>query len=437
MQREGIWQLVARNHRPRTSDHGQMTNDELRPAAWRTALPSASVVIVGISARSAAHSARRSGLHPRAVDQFADSDLRECCPVIRIADVPAGLSAAVASLPRMPWMYTGALENHPAVIETLGESRTLWGNTADQVRAVRDPWKLAAILGRAGLRFPELWPWGLEKPPPGRWLRKPFRSGGGRRLRLLTVAGGDSESKPSTEPCWKRTRLEFPASDSADFYLQRRVAGRVFGAVYLGNGRRSRLLGVTQQLVGCGWAGARPFWYTGSVGPIVFGSEQQRQFGRLGDCLVGEFSLRGLFGVDALVNGSGVWTIEVNPRYTASVEVLERCLPMPVIRWHAVACSEGRLPREPLSPAGGCCGKAVLYARQTLVITERFGEFVRRTNQGVAFPRVADIPAEGTTIRPGQPIVSIFADGNSLADVRLRLRRRASVVQRLLGDRMP
>ena len=124
----------------------------------------------------------------------------------------------------------------------------------------------------------------------------------------------------------------------------------------------------------------------------------------------------------------------MNPRYTASVEVLERCLEIPVIRWHAVACSEGRLPPEPPAHTGAFWGKAVLYARRPLLIAGRFCEFVRRANRGSASPQAADVPAEGTRILPGQPIVSIFANGRSMAESHVRFRRQAAAIHRQLGN---
>ena len=318
-------------------------------------------------------------------------------------------------------MYTGAIENHPAIIEAISQSRALLGNSAAVVRRVRDPWNVAAVVRQAGLQFPEMRVVGTEVPPPGYWVLKPFRSGGGRKMRLLSVSA-DAGARSSS------------IGNASVFYLQRQVLGQAYGAVYLGDGQRALLLGITQQLVGSRWAGAHRFWYSGSIGPVALKPDQMRQFTRLGQCLTSEFSLRGLFGVDAIVAKTGVWALEVNPRYTASVEVLERCLEIPVIRWHAVACSEGRLPPEPPAHTGTFWGKAVLYARRPLVVTGRFCEFVRGVNQRVALPEVADVPAEGARIRPGQPIVSIFANGRSMAESHLRLRRQAAAIHRLLGD---
>ena len=50
--------------------------------------------------------------------------------------------------------------------------------------------------------------------------------------------------------------------------------------------------------------------------------------------LAKRFSLAGLFGVDAIVNDEGVWTVEINPRYTASMELVEPSLDASLVDLH-------------------------------------------------------------------------------------------------------
>src|SRR5436305_1386644 len=109
--------------------------DERKPAPPVTSDPSP-VLIVGASARAAAASAVRAGLRPWCLDLFADLDLQQLAPVRPIP--PGGYPHALADLlpqgPPGPWMYTGALENHPRLIERLARDRPLWGNTRLDVR---------------------------------------------------------------------------------------------------------------------------------------------------------------------------------------------------------------------------------------------------------------------------------------------------------------
>ena len=306
-------------------------------------------------------------------------------------------------------MYTGAMENHPAVIEAISQSRALWGNSAAVVRPVRDPWNVAAVVRQAGLQFPEIRVLGTEVPPPGYWVLKPLRSGGGRKIRLLSVSADASVRSPSI-------------GNASVFYLQRQVLGQAYGAVYLGDGQRRCCSESLNSLSGVAGRERAASGIRDRSGRSHCKPDQMRQFIQLGQCLTSEFSLRAVWrGYHCRQDRR--MALEVNPRYTASVEVLERCLEIPVIRWHAVACSEGRLPPEPPAHTGTFWGKAVLYARRPLVVTGRFCEFVTECEPAqCALPEVADVPAEGTRIRPGQPIVSIFANGRSMAESRVRLR---------------
>src|SRR5262249_25634739 len=57
----------------------------------------------------------------------------------------------------------------------------------------------------------------------------------------------------------------------------------------------------------------------------------------IGRLLVKSLGLRGLFGVDFVLEGGRPWVVEVNPRYTASVEILELAGHRSFLREHAAA----------------------------------------------------------------------------------------------------
>ena len=124
--------------------------------------------------------------------------------------------------------------------------------------------------------------------------------------------------------------------------------------------------------------------------------------------------------MDAILAADGVWPVEVNPRYTASVETLERATGLRAIALHVAACRG--LPVETPSPiATGdsphCSGKAILFARDELTIAESFVQWAESRNRGRTWPEVADIPAAGTRIGPGEPIATVFAEAGDEAAV--------------------
>src|SRR6187401_3236819 len=109
------------------------------------------LAIVGASTRSAAASAVRAGFQPLAADLFGDADLQRIATTTRIRPYPEGLLDWMRAVEPPAWMYTGALENHPELIDQMAWIAPLLGNPGDVLARVRSPWELADVLGRAGL----------------------------------------------------------------------------------------------------------------------------------------------------------------------------------------------------------------------------------------------------------------------------------------------
>jgi predicted ATP-grasp superfamily ATP-dependent carboligase len=358
-------------------------------------------LIVGASARAAAHSALRAGLTPCAADLFADRDLAAAarCARVALADYPEGLLDAAAAFPPGPWVYTGALENRPDLVDRLARVRPLWGNGAETLRSVRDPFCVARALREGGLPATDVRPDPGGLPRDGSWLRKPLRSAGGLGIAPLV---DDTDGPPS--------------------YFQQRIEGTTASAVFVGQRTHADLVGVTRQLLGRPGA---PFAYRGSLAPWPIAPGIQSQIERIGHVLAGAFGLVGLFGVDLVLDGERAWSVEVNPRYTASVEALELALRRPLLAEHRDACEGG--PSGPVPAAGGAprfVAKEILFATADVVITVgavpvRLGSF--------EVPEAADIPADGTRFATVEPGLTVFAEGASpdealarLADVRRR-----------------
>ncbi len=483
---------------------------------------SASLLIVGASARAAAGSARRAGFQVSAADLFGDWDLQACQQTWLVSDYPAGFATAIAEFGG-PWMYTGGLENHPAWIDRFAQLAPLWGNPAERLRAVRHPLRLAQALRDAGFRFPETYLCPLSDPPdadellpqanlpalnatqatparkpsmadpsvsdtpklnlapvshqlgsnharirdkadvhdrasqtesvatvslnsfvawppdpmrvgPERWLRKPLASAGGQGIQSLWVM-------PSTVASWRATAAGQPIvaaeesrggrlkPGSPTHVVQKFVPGSSRTACFIASGAQTRCLGVTRQLVGCPWAGAHDFQYVGSIGPLPLRTVAWKSWERLGHVVAEAFGLCGLFGVDAIVDREGILPIEVNPRYPASLEVLEPGLRSPALRWHVAACSgdELNLERESIRRAPSLCvGKAILYAKHDFSMPTALVDSVWPAAPQELWPTIADIPRPGTVVSKGQPIWTLFASGSDLPTVARKLRAAAS-----------
>jgi predicted ATP-grasp superfamily ATP-dependent carboligase len=302
-------------------------------------------------------------------------------------------------LPASPWIYTGALENHPELVDRIARSRPLLGIGGDALRAVRDPARWTEALRRAGLPAPECRVEGDEPPEQGQWLCKPRSSAMGAGIRRWMV--GEGPIPPGR-------------------FLQALAPGAPKSACFVGDGRLARLVGVTGQFLGRSEEGLRVV-YRGSIGPLPLGDVARKSVVRIGDVLADALGLRGLFGVDLKLDGQTPWPVEINPRYAASVEVLEEARGVSLLAEHARAFgAEARSESREL--VGGewprVAAKFIVHATRPAVVPDEWPW----SDPADPHPTVADIPAAGTILHPGDPVLTVLARGPEATRLKATIR---------------
>jgi len=373
------------------------------------------LIIVGSSVRAAAQSAARAGFSPWCIDQFGDRDLVEISDDFHIVtDWPNEIVSAIQSAPQAEWLYTGALENHRALVEKLSRQRRLCGCGHEALSKLGDPTWLADTLANASLpNLPVIVPVSTI-PESGEWIVKPLASAAGIGVRNLT---GDN----------------LGTTDFGGHYLQRKVRGRVISGLYLGVENSARLIGMCAQL--CRGDDARElcYVYSGSFGPLSADGipastfQQAQKVGSAiaeaisSDCL----SLRGLFGIDFVLDDEtgDLWTLEINPRYTASTEIYERAFSWPLMRWHVDACrrrsSEAAALLDSRSFDGGwpIYGKLIVYAERDFTAPDIVPLVDRLPSSGFSNSNVevSDIPQIGTLIQKHEPLCTLLTAQENFA----------------------
>jgi len=182
---------------------------------------------------------------------------------------------------------------------------------------------------------------------------------------------------------------------------------------------------VSRQLIGEPDLNAGPFAYCGSLGPIDLDESLERQIVRYGETIGSEFRLRGLFGIDIVVENDAVaWLTEVNPRYAASVEIFESALKLPLMADHVLASAEfdetgrsrqiaddlqARLQAACRARAGRTCGKVVVYAPFTLR-APRLADLMSVAAFSDGRARIADRPQPGTIVPARSPLCTLLID---------------------------
>ncbi len=411
------------------------------------------VLVAGAGVRAAVESLQQAGVPCVAACRYDDWDLRKQCCTVRIERYTE-LRALVRRFDFRALVFTGPLENRPALLRRLGQDVLVWGVSPETLRRVRCPWNLQKTAQKHGLFFPESRRLETTAAVQTRerssdkqlWVVKPLAGAGGVGVQTWT---------PSTSTSFRKTSRCF---------LQRFVSGRTLGGVFVSDGRqRCQLLALnesftlanTSQLLwaapldlnrstkSCGRSEnrskSRPethskgrseehaesrdedlrgrtechfkhstedhfksrfegyaeddqacccplkpeqrFLYAGSFGPLwpslpethtdkqsvsacpfqpvetlhfehqprpalPLGSSSHlpapeqvdlkafEQAAAWGKVLTSEFGLKGIFGCDFVWDGQRLWLLEVNPRFTASVEVVEQAAAFPLSWWH-------------------------------------------------------------------------------------------------------
>jgi predicted ATP-grasp superfamily ATP-dependent carboligase len=243
---------------------------------------------------------------------------------------------------------------------------------------------------------------------PDAWLLKPRRSGGGHGIRRWLPGEPVPRSK----------------------YLQEQVEGIAGSITFVADGYRTVPLGLTLQLVGEEWLGSSGYRYCGNLlsgGPSLFPREAALRDAAeaLAAAVTDSFALVGVNGIDFIARDGTPWLLEVNPRFSASMELVEREHRVSIFALHAAAC-RGALPaRSPYCRRlRHVAGKAIVYARRTSTV---------RPAAVWDGNRVADVPHPGELVAVGRPICTVFARGSSARQCRVRLADLAASVYRAAG----
>jgi len=398
------------------------------------------VVIAGVSTRAAAESAAQAGFVVTAIDAFGDLDQHASVRSVHLSGRFTAHAAAGAArnIECDAVAYLSSFENHPSAVIALAAGRALWGNSPDVLGHVRDPLLVGDALRRRGIAVPEVSVLSQSKavslsqskdelfaqgrpvedghpePVEGRtfeqdrdWLVKPLASGGGRGVRP-----------------WRRgTRLP------RGCYLQELVKGTPGSVAFVAAAGRAVPLGVSRQLVGEHAFGAAGYRYCGSI----LAAAGDAQFARdealvdaacaLARAVAEEFGVVGVNGIDFIACGRVPYVVEVNPRWSSSMELVERVYGLSVFGAHAAACEAGALPAFDLVSARrspGAAGKAVVFARHDVTVGD--------TRVWLADSSVRDIPRPGARICAGRPVCTVFAAGRDAVACHAALVGRAERV---------
>ena len=367
----------------------------------------ARLLVVSISGRALARSATKTGRPVAVFDTFGDRDTRAMAEVVcigadeGIAIDPGRLIAALAAEPPGASIVLGSgFEAAPQLVSRLADYGRIYANDAAIVAALKDPELGIALLAACGWQLPAT----QREPPaePDGWLEKATGAAGGTHVRR---AGGARDDRRRA------------------VYFQREVPGQPLSVTFLADGDRGYCLGFNRLRVEA--VGNARYCYAGAVAGIHLPAELRAQVQSSLDRLVRVTGLRGLAGLDFMLDGEQLTALEVNPRPTATFELYDDDFSAGLVHWH-LASFERPVPEfaELLARiARTSRAIGVVYARDTVTVPH-----------DASFPSwCRDLPCAGTVVAAGAPILSVCAEAGSSDEAEREIEQRDRLVRELVS----
>ncbi|MDZ4851611.1 MAG: ATP-grasp domain-containing protein [Pirellulaceae bacterium] len=391
------------------------------------------ILAIGASARSAAQSIQQAKHQVVALDLFVDRDLSEIAHCAAIREFPESIVEQAASWPDSSILLCGGMENYPEVVAELEKTHPIIGPNSKQILALRELENLARWVDAAEdndwLRFPEssfpkerktsvidIEPSaddGAAVPPFDQRLWKPVRGSAGMRIKKLTV----------NEP------VDFSLG-----YAQRFISGPVLGITFLCRPGSTCILGAMRNVtlsdlvpVSFEHEIHSPFQYAGSMGPIDLKHHVAARLEQWVDKTAQSIEYCGLLQADFIVGNDGfLYLLEFNPRWTASMELIEFSTGLNLVQEQIDAQfgssrSPIRFPASNSTNRHAQWMKRILYASQRQTISKETSDAMmqRSTSRWNSSNELstevtnnvgwADIPNADTQIDSGTPIATILA----------------------------
>jgi predicted ATP-grasp superfamily ATP-dependent carboligase len=412
-----------------------------------------SICFMGASCRAAAQSAARAGCtRILAWDDFLDADLLEIAQAESLADFPEDSPQSLAELQGIPLVLCGGMENRPDFIQRRIDRGMLCGVTGDMLRQLRSlvSWQRWASESRIG------WPTTVQDLSDPRldsvrsesWMLKPVGRAGGVHVRAIaSLEGLDRVANLGLDPGSLTSNL---------WYLQEYVPGISIGVSYCtgSNGNtgsnwntqsseppKTRIVGIARSILSEELDAPLPWIYRGSLAPYSVSPSVRASLERFATTVAQSTGIRGLWQADFQIDPNGqLWLLEINPRWSASMELHELLQGYSWITEHVRILCDGasKSVPSPGSPAGQQVAKGIVYAPHEMHLSvaqvDRLGRSgwhgTLRELETAEFC-LADIPQSdplGVDFAEGMPIVTVLVAGEKNADLLEKIRQARSTV---------
>ena len=377
------------------------------------------LLLVGASVRDMTESASGSGIRSTGIDFFGDLDCRG--KILTPSDdfdlepTTLCLLKIAKEIECQGFVYGSGPENHRAALRYWEEKGLLLGNGTETLAHARDPYILRKVLKEIDIKMPEFHS-PDRIPTDGFRLLKPLFGGGGHGIVRL----------PEEEAAIRGILSELDEPER--YIIQKEQDGIPASITFLADGHNARLVGSSYQIIQKR-SGRNPFRYIGNIVPLIAPNNTfWNDMKRMASHLTAAFGLKGLNTLD-FVLCDDLLVLELNPRWSGSVELIEAWLGRRLLPDHIRAC-KGELPerdyREDMLSVRPRCfyGKQIIYADTSFTVRNYEEDW-----QPIYKSGIRDIPKPGCQIRKDNPVCTVLAEGATKKECVLNLQEKTRRVR--------
>jgi hypothetical protein len=381
------------------------------------------ILVIGFSTRNIVCSARRAGYNVYSIDAFRDLDLQECAYASVLLEFRTAKKLHQLDFSKIKVKMDSFELKFDAIVLGSGLGMVdynsfpcnILASPPDAMQKASDKVYLSKRLEALGISHPHCYsPEELDtiECPV---IIKPAFSGGGIHNR---IAKSKQEILSVLDEFF---RLDPELTDQT-VIIQDFLEGIPSSVSLLSTKNEALPVAVNEQLIGVSWLSRLPFAYCGNITP--FRTEQAEEMEALAEYLVLRFKLLGSNGVDFLVTENGPVVLEINPRFQGSLDTVEKAMDINLFEAH-VDCFRGELPDKPSAKCFAARG--IFYSDREFFIDRELIDIIIRE-------KCADIPPQGTVVKPDWPLTSLFSCNSTREDAFLSLERRAKRIDTFIEN---
>ncbi|MBN1432842.1 MAG: ATP-grasp domain-containing protein [Methanomicrobiaceae archaeon] len=355
------------------------------------------VLVAGFATRHVACSAKRAGYEVHAIDAFCDQDLtwntKSCRTFEELDSLPGIINDSCKEIrPDILVVTSGA--------EDISVSKKISGSSRKKAGEFTDKKKIQNFFEENSINVPSILP---DNQYPA--MLKPCRGAGGWRNTIVNSKVEEDEFR-SLWPDTPYVRQEF-------------IEGIPCSVSCIASAGRAKAIAANLQYLR-GGAGEKAFGFAGAATP--FPSEYKDELMREAERIAALSGCTGSIGIDFILSDKGIYAIEINPRFQATLDIIEMSTGFNIFEAHINAC-RGILPE--LSPKHKkFVARKVIFAKRDLKVSDDMKKF---------YPKVADIPWKEDEIEEGGAIMSVYGEGSTLPEAESSLDKTIKEIARYIS----